>query len=59
MKIVCPTCQRQLDDVPADFEPRPFCSIRCKHVDLSHWLAEKYRVSEPLDQQLSEVESDP
>ncbi len=26
----------------------PFCSQRCKTVDLGKWLGEEYRVSEPL-----------
>lgn len=49
MKIVCPTCQKTIEDAPADFEPRPFCSTRCKLVDLGNWLNESYRVSEPID----------
>ena len=24
---------------------RPFCSERCKLIDLDHWLSERYRVS--------------
>ena len=26
----------------------PFCSDRCKMIDLGKWLGEDYRVSEPL-----------
>lgn len=26
----------------------PFCSERCKTIDLGKWLGEEYRVSEPL-----------
>ena len=26
----------------------PFCSNRCKLIDLEKWLGEEYRVSEPL-----------
>ena len=49
MKIVCPMCQKVIEDAPADFEPRPFCSLRCKLLDLGNWLDETYRVSEPID----------
>lgn len=28
---------------------RPFCSYRCKMVDLHKWFDEQYRISEPLD----------
>jgi len=27
----------------------PFCSARCKQIDLGKWLSEDYRVSAPLD----------
>lgn len=38
----CPICGKPT--VPAT---RPFCSRRCKDVDLARWLGEVYRVSEP------------
>ena len=44
--IKCAICGKE-----ADFfaEPMgPFCSKRCKMIDLGHWLDEDYRVSEPL-----------
>jgi hypothetical protein len=43
----CPICKKAAD-VPDDFEPRPFCSFRCKLIDLGNWLGEKYVISEPL-----------
>lgn len=48
MKICCPICKTVLEDVPDDFPPRPFCSPRCKLLDLGNWLNESYRVSEPI-----------
>jgi hypothetical protein len=48
VKIVCPICSRVLPDAPDDFEARPFCSMRCKQIDLGNWLTEKYRISRPL-----------
>jgi endogenous inhibitor of DNA gyrase (YacG/DUF329 family) len=36
-----------LEDAPDDHPPRPFCSPRCKLVDLHAWLNEEHRVSEP------------
>ena len=44
--IKCPICQTENDF----FAPPlgPFCSNRCKMVDLGQWLGEDYRVSEPL-----------
>lgn len=45
MQWRCPIC-RQLTDAAthADF---PFCSARCRLIDLGNWAAEKYRASEP------------
>lgn len=45
----CPNCGRrvpcrQKEDVPY----RPFCSYRCKMVDLGKWLNEEYTVSEEI-----------
>lgn len=39
MSKPCPICGRP----PAD-EFRPFCSRRCKTVDLNRWLSEGYRI---------------
>jgi len=45
-RIRCPICQKENDFFA---EPLgPFCSRRCKLVDLGKWLGEEYRVSEPL-----------
>ena len=44
--VTCPICGRK-----ADFfaDPvGPFCSVRCKRVDLGNWFNEDYRISEPL-----------
>ncbi len=41
--VPCPTCRR-----PALFAPentwRPFCSERCRQVDLGAWASEQFRV---------------
>lgn len=42
----CPTCRRPTP-VPADDQPMghyPFCSERCKLVDLGRWLDGKYQI---------------
>jgi hypothetical protein len=45
-KVKCPTCGK---DAEFFAEPvGPFCSERCKLVDLGKWLNEDYRISEPL-----------
>ncbi|MFZ5485219.1 MAG: DNA gyrase inhibitor YacG [Pseudomonadota bacterium] len=43
-KIVrCPTCGRPVE-WRSENAWRPFCSERCKLIDLGAWAAEKYRV---------------
>ncbi len=44
MRINCPICSKTIEDAPEDFTPRPFCSKRCKLVDLSNWMNEVYRI---------------
>jgi len=42
MRIRCPICGRE-----SEWEgnpSRPFCSERCRLVDLGHWADESYRV---------------
>ncbi len=38
----CPTCNKPVRWQDNPF--RPFCSERCKLVDLSKWVSEEYRV---------------
>jgi len=46
MKWRCPICRKPTDsEVQADF---PFCSERCKSLDLGNWASEKYVISEPV-----------
>lgn len=53
--LICPICRK---DVPtADNAFRPFCSARCKEIDLASWLDGTYRISRPLDD--AELESRP
>lgn len=45
----CPICQKQ--SVP---DHRPFCSARCKTIDLGRWLGGDYRV--PTDEEPEEAD---
>ena len=46
--VACPTCGAK-----AAFEPwnpwRPFCSERCRKIDLGAWASETYRIPEKPD----------
>jgi endogenous inhibitor of DNA gyrase (YacG/DUF329 family) len=48
----CPTCQREFD--PASSPALPFCSDRCRTIDLGRWLGEAYSL--PATPQPDEVE---
>ena len=41
--VACPSCGTRVEWV-AENRYRPFCSARCKGVDLGAWASEKYRV---------------
>jgi endogenous inhibitor of DNA gyrase (YacG/DUF329 family) len=46
MNHKCPTCRKATDsEQDTDF---PFCSERCRLLDLGAWAAEKYVVSDPI-----------
>jgi uncharacterized protein len=51
MRIDCPICKRVLADAPENHGPRPFCSTRCKLVDLGNWLGEAYRIPASSDEE--------
>jgi len=43
----CPICKQNVAWESNPF--RPFCSERCKLIDLDNWLEERYRVPSPVD----------
>ena len=46
MKTVkCPTCKNEVAFGAPDF---PFCSDRCRQIDLGAWATEQYRFSTPI-----------
>ena len=44
--VPCPRCGAQAVFAPEN-PWRPFCSERCKTIDLGAWASEKYRVPDP------------
>jgi len=42
--IVCPICKKK-DTWRLENGYRPFCSERCKLIDLGDWAAEKHRIT--------------
>jgi uncharacterized protein len=46
VKHRCPICRKPTDsETSPDF---PFCSERCRLLDLGNWSSEKYRISQPV-----------
>ena len=46
MNLKCPICQRSVSAGEMFF---PFCTERCKLIDLGNWATEKYVISKPLN----------
>ena len=44
--MTCPICKKP---VAADDPEMPFCSKRCRTMDLGNWAAERYVIASPLD----------
>ncbi len=52
----CPICKKEVKLGDLDF---PFCSERCRMIDLGNWSAEKYVISTPAKpEQISETHDD-
>ena len=42
LKVKCPQCATEFLYYESEF--RPFCTERCKQIDLGHWFQESYVV---------------
>lgn len=52
----CPSCKKPVSE---QSEALPFCSPRCKLLDLGNWLTGRYVVSSPLSpDELIDLEND-
>ena len=51
-KIKCPQCRKEV--IWQDNPHRPFCSERCRLVDLGQWADESYRIAGKSQDALSE-----
>jgi hypothetical protein len=52
--MLCPVCDRQFE-AASSTAAMPFCSERCRTIDLSRWLDERYllpMVPDPEDEEL-------
>ena len=56
--LKCPTCKKQVKAKDQDF---PFCSDRCRLIDLGKWASGAYVISSPVSDisDVPEKSSDP
>ena len=45
LKLRCPTCKNAVKSTDPEF---PFCSQRCRLIDLGKWASGQYVISSPL-----------
>ena len=55
MKARCPICKKEIEWKGNPY--RPFCSERCKLVDLGHWATETYRVAADPEEEEETIDS--
>ncbi len=53
-KVRCPICGKK---VAFDDPEMPFCSARCRVLDLGNWASEKYVITTPSGSEYEERES--
>jgi endogenous inhibitor of DNA gyrase (YacG/DUF329 family) len=56
MKKKCPTCKKKCEW--KNNPHRPFCSERCKLIDLGKWASEEYRIEGKLKDESERIPSE-
>lgn len=56
MRYYCPICHQATDST--EHKDFPFCSERCRLLDLGAWASGKYKVSEPAPSLPEDTELD-
>jgi len=46
LKLRCPICKKLVKSKDAEF---PFCSDRCRRIDLGKWASGAYVIASPVD----------
>jgi uncharacterized protein len=57
LAVLCPTCRKEVLMIAANAE-RPFCSKRCKLIDLGEWASEGHKIpgGEITEEDLKDLE---
>jgi endogenous inhibitor of DNA gyrase (YacG/DUF329 family) len=53
--VNCPTCKKPVDPIAKSF---PFCTERCRLVDLGNWLDGKYAIASTNDERKPDGEEE-
>jgi endogenous inhibitor of DNA gyrase (YacG/DUF329 family) len=56
IKVRCPICKKAVKSTDSDF---PFCSDRCRTIDLGKWSSGSYVISSPVkdaEESIREIE---
>lgn len=56
LMVSCPHCKISFQYYSSEF--RPFCSERCKMVDMGMWLEEAYQIKGPSFEPYIEIDDD-
>ncbi len=56
VKLRCPICKKAVKSTDADF---PFCSDRCRIIDLGKWASGAYVIASPVTDADEEVQDRP
>jgi len=51
----CPICKKEIQREDPEY---PFCSERCRLIDLGNWASEKYVVSTPAQPETPDEDDD-
>lgn len=52
--LTCPTCQKQFDSEASP--AMPFCSVRCKQIDLGRWVNEEHSLPHDSEDEAGDSE---
>ena len=51
-QIICPVCEQKFD--PEHSPAMPFCSDRCRQIDLGRWMDQRYGLPIERDEQTAD-----
>jgi hypothetical protein len=47
--LVCRICRRVIEGTKEELRYGPFCSERCRSIDLGNWLDASYKITAPVE----------